>query len=55
VVGSMWFSAWIDAGQPDMLPLLSYQPSQKELEARRQEIESWRAARIKARPHEGDD
>ncbi|HTF20552.1 MAG TPA: zinc dependent phospholipase C family protein [Chryseolinea sp.] len=54
MTGSLWFSAWIDAGQPDMLPLLSYQPSEEELAARRRELEQWRSTRIIARPHESE-
>jgi hypothetical protein len=54
-IGNLWFSAWIDAGQPDMNILLSYQPSEKELEERRKEIESWRAGRAVVRPHEGEE
>lgn len=54
MTGNLWFSAWVDAGQPDMIPLLSYQPSEGELEARKKEFELWRSGRVLVRPHEGD-
>lgn len=54
MTGDLWFTAWIDAGQPDVLPLLSYQPSEEELAARKRELEIWRSATIVSRPHESD-
>lgn len=49
--GGLWFSAWIDAGQPDLDALLTYQPSEQELNERRRELEQWRLGKLKARPH----
>ncbi len=51
-VGSFWFSAWVDAGQPDLKRLLDYTPDAAELEARKAEIESWKAKNIRSRDHE---
>lgn len=51
MTGSLWFSAWIDGGQPDMRQLLEYKPSESELEARKRELEEWRKGKIAARPH----
>lgn len=52
VLGNYWYSAWIDAGQPDLKALIKYKPTEQELEARRKEVEEWRQQRIKARQHE---
>jgi len=54
VIGNLWFSAWVDAGQPDLRELLRYKPTEAELEERRREIEQWRAGKLAARSHEGD-
>lgn len=52
MVGNLWFSAWIDAGQPDLRLLINYKPSAEELEARKKELDIWRAGQIRARPHD---
>lgn len=38
MVGSLWYTAWVDAGQPDLKKLINYQPSEEELEERRREV-----------------
>ncbi|MCX7638808.1 MAG: S1/P1 Nuclease, partial [Cyclobacteriaceae bacterium] len=35
MLGDLWFSAWVDAGQPDVQLLLRYTPSEQELEQRK--------------------
>lgn len=42
MTGSMWYTAWVDAGQPDLAALTDYAPSEEELRARRQELKKWR-------------
>jgi len=42
MIGSLWYSAWIDAGQPDVKRLLNYQPSEEELRKRKEELDQWR-------------
>ncbi len=54
MTGSLWFTAWIDAGQPDLKSLIQNGPSEEELEERRREIEQWKAQTVKTRPHETD-
>jgi hypothetical protein len=54
MTGSLWFSAWIDAGQPDLRLLITYMPSEKELAERKREIELWRTGKLAIRTHEGD-
>lgn len=53
--GDIWLTAWIDAGQPDLNRLISYQPTDEELEKRRQELLLWKEKNIKARTHEDVD
>ena len=52
MVGSYWLTAWIDAGQPDMRKLMTYQPSAEELERNRAELQKWKAANVHGQPHE---
>lgn len=51
-VGCFWYSAWVDAGQPDLKRLVTYQPSEEELTARRRALEEWKEIRLKVRDHE---
>lgn len=52
LVGDFWYTAWMDAGQPDLKPLIRYKPSEEELETRRKEVEEWKLQRVRARQHE---
>lgn len=52
LIGDFWFTAWVDAGQPDLRLLIDYKPSEDELLKRRQEVEEWKNQRIKSRDHE---
>lgn len=38
MVGSIWYTAWVDAGQPDLRKLIDYKPSEEELKRRKEEI-----------------
>jgi hypothetical protein len=38
MVGSIWYTAWVDAGQPDLKKLIDYKPSGEELKKRKEEI-----------------
>lgn len=53
-VGSFWYTAWVDAGQPDLDRLLRYQPTEEELEKRREELRDWKEKKIQSRDHESD-
>ncbi len=53
MLGDLWFSAWVDAGQPDIKYLLNYQPTEEELKQRRSLLEEWKNGRLKVREHEG--
>jgi hypothetical protein len=52
MVGSIWYTAWVDAGQPDLRKLIDYEPTGEELEKRRQEILTLKEERLAAREHD---
>ncbi len=52
LIGDLWFSAWIDAGQPDLKSLINYKPTESELEERKKELQTWKQQRIKSRDHD---
>ena len=51
-IASFWYTAWIDAGQPDLKTISSIQFSQDDLKEFEQLNESWRKNEIKGRVHE---
>ncbi|MBS1506293.1 MAG: S1/P1 Nuclease [Bacteroidetes bacterium] len=44
MTGSLWFTAWVDAGQPDLKQLLDYKASSVEIKRRQEELKKWKAA-----------
>lgn len=59
-IGSFWYTAWVDAGQPDLQALIDYTPSEAQLQQNRQEVEQWKEMQrkenqLKVRGHEGED
>jgi hypothetical protein len=52
MTADFWYTAWVDAGQPDLKLLLLYTPTEEELQVRRKELEEWKQQQIKAREHE---
>lgn len=52
LIADFWYSAWVDAGQPDLKRLTQYKPSQEELKKRKQELDQWKQESIKVRDHE---
>src|SRR5687768_3271523 len=52
MVGDIWYTAWIDAGQPDLRKLIDHKPTAEELLRNRRELEEWKAARKRVRDHE---
>jgi hypothetical protein len=54
MVGDLWYTAWVDAGQPDLKKLMSYFPTEKELAGRREELKKWKEKNFKVREHEAD-
>ncbi|MBX2947499.1 MAG: S1/P1 Nuclease [Cyclobacteriaceae bacterium] len=53
-IGDFWYSAWVDAGQPDMKSLINYKPTEAELAQRRKEMEEWKQHQhqVHTRKHE---
>jgi hypothetical protein len=41
MVGDFWYTAWVDAGQPDMKKLLDYKATEQEKEAENKEKQTW--------------
>jgi hypothetical protein len=54
MIGDFWYTAWVDAGQPDLNLLIDYKPTEQELLQRRKELEEWKAKTFKAREHQED-
>jgi hypothetical protein len=52
ITGSFWYTAWVDAGQPDLKRFVDYKPTEEELLARRKEVEEWKRKVIQSRDHE---
>jgi len=46
LVGDMWFTCWVDAGQPNLDSLMSYQFTEEELKQRKEELQRWKEANI---------
>jgi hypothetical protein len=56
MTGSLWYTAWVDAGQPDLKELIDYKPSAEEIKRRENELKKWKAAqRPQERSHEFED
>ncbi|MBK5279958.1 MAG: S1/P1 Nuclease [Bacteroidia bacterium] len=55
MVGDIWYTAWVDAGQPDLKIMIDYQPTEKELKDRQAELKLWKERVLKARDHEAAD
>ena len=55
MTGDIWFTAWVDAGQPDLKALINYQPTEEELKARQEELKLWKEKVLKPREHEVAD
>jgi hypothetical protein len=41
MIGNLWYTAWVDAGQPDLRKLIDYRPTAEELKQRKEELEKW--------------
>ncbi|PWK29409.1 zinc dependent phospholipase C [Arcicella aurantiaca] len=41
MIGDFWFSAWVDAGQPDLTPLLDFKLSEQQKQVEDKEQKSW--------------
>jgi hypothetical protein len=53
MIGSIWYTAWVDAGQPNLKLLIDYKPSEEEIKRREEELKKWKEAqKVSIRPHE---
>ena len=52
MIGDFWFTAWVDAGQPDMRMLIDHKPTEAELRENSEALEAWKAKRFHSRQHE---
>jgi hypothetical protein len=51
MIGNIWYTAWIDAGQPDLKLLINYKPSEAELAKRKSELEEWKKQAVENDDH----
>jgi len=49
MIGDFWYTAWIDAGQPDLKTLLDQPPTEQELQQRKEELEQWKQQHMRPR------
>src|SRR6478736_7848166 len=52
MTGDVWYTAWVDAGQPDLKSLINYTPTEEELKQRKEELKQWKEKTFAAREHE---
>jgi hypothetical protein len=56
MIGDVWYTAWVDAGQPDLKVLIDYHPTESELKLQQEELRKWKEDRIKnTRVHEVEE
>jgi hypothetical protein len=54
MVGDFWFTAWVDAGQPDLLELAGISLSEEALGQEAQDQEQWSKGSLKVRGHDNN-
>ncbi len=54
MTGDLWYTAWVDAGQPDLNKLIHYRPTEEELKKKEEEIKKWKEINFISREHEVD-
>jgi hypothetical protein len=52
MTANIWYTAWVDAGQPDLKSLINYKPTEEELKKRVEELKLWKEKTISSRAHE---
>ena len=55
MIGDIWYTAWVDAGQPDLKTFINDQPTEAELKERQEELKQWKEKVLKSREHESID
>jgi hypothetical protein len=54
MTASIWYTAWVDAGQPDLRQMIDYKPSEEEIKKRVEELKAWKEKNIASREHESE-
>ena len=52
MIGDLWYTAWVDAGQPNLQRLIDYEPAEEERKRRQEELVQWRKQVYSSRDHE---
>ena len=55
MTGDLWYTAWVDAGQPDLRRLIHYKPTEDELKNREEEMKKWKERNFASWEHEEND
>ena len=50
MIGDFWYSAWVDAGQPDLTALTNYELGESQQKELAKEKENWLQKLFNARP-----
>jgi hypothetical protein len=54
MTASIWYTAWVNAGQPNLKLLINYKPTEGELKKRVEELKLWKEKNISTRAHESE-
>lgn len=52
MTGDLWYTAWVDAGQPDLRKLINYKPTEAELKNKEEEMKKWKERNFTSREHD---
>lgn len=55
MIGDLWYTAWVDGGQPDLKALMDYKPTEEELMKRREELKQWKEKSLRVRDGENSE
>jgi hypothetical protein len=49
MTADFWYTAWVDAGQPDLKKLIDHKPNEDELRREREALEQWKVNKLQVR------
>ena len=52
MTADLWYTAWVEGGQPDLRKLIGHRPTQDELRKRQEELKKWKERNFVSRDHE---
>ncbi|MDH5367393.1 MAG: zinc dependent phospholipase C family protein [Cyclobacteriaceae bacterium] len=52
MVGDIWYTCWVNAGQPDLEKLIDHEFTEEELAQRKRLLEEWKQQKYESRNHE---